>query len=330
MWTTLRAWSHSLAAGTATLPSTIFTIITTAKCAPDSAAYFLKDGKGRDVEKAHKLLLSAAGRMKGKGLKPAREAFNALGHVKQRAMLDALHVLDQSPTITDLVARIQKAVGFPVPLVRIPVFVQRLEGWWFSEIIERLAGKNSMPMSGVSLGLEMDDLRASFAADSLPIDFRDAHPPATAAKDERPFVEQLRLIKLDDKNINWARIDFYRAYAQRSRWVKDDLLSTIQLDGYDALLKEEWERERDWIERAATAADDDVVIVKRGVELYQCMQKNCPPIRPNCTEPFVGRGSYHLLADRKVVGWHRDYLARLNSGSIPSHGKGEESSGDME
>ncbi len=35
------------------------------------------------------------------------------------------------------------------------------------------------------------------------------------------------------------------------------------------------------------------------------------PIRPSVTEPFVTRGSLHLLADEIRIGWHPEFHARL-------------------
>ena len=37
------------------------------------------------------------------------------------------------------------------------------------------------------------------------------------------------------------------------------------------------------------------------------------PIRTGCDEPFITKGSYHLLADEPRVGWHPDFEARLIS-----------------
>lgn len=313
LWTTLRVWSDAVSNGLISLPDTILSIVTTAQCAPNSAAMYLKVGPTRSANEAHKLLLAALSKMKGKTLQPAREAFKSLGNKKQKALLSSVHIIDNSGNINNIKADIRKALGFPVSASRIEAFRERLEGWWFSQVIERLSGLNNKPISAIELGRAMDDLRDSFRVDSLPIDFRTSHPPLGAVADNRPFVEQLRLIKLDDKNINWARVDFYRAYAQRSRWLKDNLLVTQQLSDYDTTLTEQWARERDWREKEAKTGEPDSAITRRGLELYEYLQRSCPPIRTNCTEPYVGRGSYHLLADRKQVGWHRDYMTLLTS-----------------
>ena len=318
LWTTLRAWAEAIMNGVISPPAAILTIITTARAADSSAAGYLKDGLKRDPTKAHELLVKAAARMAGKHLRPAREAFAKLDTKKQRDMVDAIHVVDGSPGITDTGALIRKTLGFPVPSALIPAFYERLEGWWLGQLIERLSGQTKTPISAIALGLAMDDLRDSFRADSLPIDFRTARPPDGAVTGDRKFVEQLRLIDAANTRINWARIDFFRAYAQRSRWLRDNLLALPQLDEYDRVLTEEWERERDRLEERAAEGEPGGDVVKRGAELYDCLQKNCLPIRTNCTEPYVGRGSYHLLADRLLVGWHRDFRELLMAPLTPA------------
>jgi len=50
---------------------------------------------------------------------------------------------------------------------------------------------------------------------------------------------------------------------------------------------------------------------KSGKLLYNRIQDKDIRIRPRCSEPFVMRGSYHLLANRLLVGWHSDFDIRL-------------------
>jgi hypothetical protein len=35
------------------------------------------------------------------------------------------------------------------------------------------------------------------------------------------------------------------------------------------------------------------------------------PVRLDCREPFVARGTYHILADNQQVGWHPEFVERL-------------------
>lgn len=159
----------------------------------------------------------------------------------------------------------------------------------------------------------MDDLRDSFKTDALPIDFLHATPGDIEATDDRTFVRQMRLIKVGDARIRWARIDFYRAYSQRSKWLSDNLLALQQLTDYDEILEEEWKRARDRLAEMTVEGETPELVEKCGLTLFDHCYDNCRSIRPNCTERYVGRGSYHMLADQKTVGWHRDYMRLLDA-----------------
>jgi hypothetical protein len=314
LWKTLRAWSAAVKSGTISPPSAIFTIVTTAKAADGSAASLLKDGADRDVRLAQSLLLSASARMAGATTKAARDAFTLLGPKEQQAMLECVHVVDRAPTIVDVGEAIHETLRFAAPLNRAAVFQEYVEGWWFGQVIDRLSGRTGGPISAHDLDRAIDDIRDSFRADSLPINFQNVYPPEGAVEKDRRFLEQLKLIRISGKLSNWATVDFYRAYSQRSKWLKDNLVAMTQLDEYDACLIEEWERERDRLEAEVRSSESDEGLVLRGGKLYDHLQRTCRPIRPSCVEAYVGRGSYHMLADSTNVGWHPNFRALLAAG----------------
>jgi hypothetical protein len=52
--------------------------------------------------------------------------------------------------------------------------------------------------------------------------------------------------------------------------------------------------------------------IKAGRIIYDWVEKEADiPIRPRCNEPFITRGSYHMLADKREVGWHVEFRSRL-------------------
>jgi hypothetical protein len=52
--------------------------------------------------------------------------------------------------------------------------------------------------------------------------------------------------------------------------------------------------------------------VKLAQEIYDWVEAQAQiPIREKCIENFITRGSYHMLADRGAVGWHPDFIERL-------------------
>ena len=52
--------------------------------------------------------------------------------------------------------------------------------------------------------------------------------------------------------------------------------------------------------------------IKAARIIYDWVEKDADiPIRPRCNEPFITRGSYHMLADKQEVGWHVEFRSRL-------------------
>lgn len=121
------------------------------------------------------------------------------------------------------------------------------------------------------------------------------------------------MIAHTESTLSHARRDYYRAYEQRSRWVRDALINIDDLETYDEQLTEEWERKYDSTSTGLLYLPmvEENDLRKHGRILYDLVMNSSIHIRTKCTTPFVMRGSYHLLADRLAVGWHRDFLQRL-------------------
>jgi hypothetical protein len=184
-----------------------------------------------------------------------------------------------------------------------------LEGWWLAQVIDRLMARTNTPITGESITRKTVDIAEQLRRDALPIDFRHADPPDPIAADgdQRIFVCQLRLIGLLASRIESAIRNYYRASAQRSRWLRDDPSLADELTNYDLRLIDEWrwrfDRELEDLEGEMCPE----LQVKAARRLFNEIQDLALHIRPNCTEPYVMRGCYHILADGRRVGWHPDY-----------------------
>ena len=120
------------------------------------------------------------------------------------------------------------------------------------------------------------------------------------------------LLAIGNKRIFHAIRDYFRAFEQRSRWIREELLFVGQLDRYEDQLFEDWEvlfevmREK----LGQDAAED----VKKGAAqiLYERFETGALlSIRSDFIEPFVARGTYHILADNQRVGWHPEFVELL-------------------
>jgi hypothetical protein len=312
LWKTIRIWCEAITAGN--LPEgSLFFLITTAQTADGSAAYYLKPNASRNPESAVQRLNSTAESSISQTNALAYGAYRLLNDEQKRQLIESVFVVDGAPNIHDLDAELKEGVYFAVEQRFLDSFLQRLEGWWYRLAVKHLIDSDAKPIMSEELNSEMTSLREQFKQESLPIDedIMRASVDASGYQD-RLFVHQLRLIKIGNPRIFHAIRNYFRAFEQRSRWVREDLLLIGELDRYEEVLVEEWDilfqQMRDELGNIATEEAKKA----SAQALYRWVETGIlPQIRSNITEPSIARGSYQILSDAKRVGWHLEFRERL-------------------
>lgn len=311
LWKSFRIWCEGLAANT--IPAgTSFYLITTSQTSDGSAAHHLRV-VGRDVATARERLHATAATSTNRDNKSAYEAFLALNEDQQRTLLEAVFVVDSSPTIAELDDRLKAEVRWAAEKQHLDAFVSRLEGWWFRRAIQQLQARDgSSFILSREIEAQMDDLREQFKRDALPIDEDILAATVDASGyQNRVFVQQLRLCNIGAQRVLAAVREYFRAFEQRSRWLREDLLLVGELDRYEQRLIEEWELIFERIKDDLGEETAEEAKVRAAKDVYRWVEESVFPIRASVTEPFVTRGSFHMLSDRLRVGWHPEFLDRL-------------------
>jgi hypothetical protein len=120
------------------------------------------------------------------------------------------------------------------------------------------------------------------------------------------FVQQLKAIGVGGNRVRYAKRDYYRAFAQRSKWTREHVVVDEELEKFEATLIEEWEP------RFGAMCDvhkdaDEPLLQQAGEEIYQWVETDARfPFR-SLTARFLNVGSYHILANDLRVGWHMHY-----------------------
>jgi len=313
LWKTLRIWIEGQNNGTIPQDAQFF-LITTALCGDGTAAAYLRPD-GRDEKMALKHLATTASTSTSETNAPAYQAFSSLNFDARAHLIKAVTVLDSSPLIGQLDERLRQAVFFAVERRFLDSYLQRLEGWWYRRVLRHLLDNNAGPILGEELEAEASRIRAQFKEESLPVDddIMRATVDASGYLD-RPFVEQLNLIGVNQNRVFHAIRNYYRAFEQRSRWMREDLLYVGELDRYEDRLTEEWDllfqQMRD--ELGDDAAED--AKTRAALDLYKWVETGTHHlIRPAVTEPAIARGTYQMLADDLLVGWHLEFRDRLQA-----------------
>ena len=315
MWKTLRIWSTHLSEGTVSLPRTALSLVTTAIAPASSIASMLRREPGRNTGAALKELQKVARDSENASLKSAFSAFNGLSVQQQRTLVDAITVIDGSPDIAAIADRIRDKLRLAVDRQYRDALYERLEGWWLGKVIEQLRSATPIPVVGFEVYEKVRSIAQQFGPEGLPIDYLDARPESMdPVGDTRMFVRQLRAIDIGIARIEKAMLDFYRAFEQRSRWAREELLIGDEVELYERRLIDEWERFSMALGEELSPAATEMEQRKVGRQIFNWMEQTADlRIRPSVTEPYVMRGSYHLLADGSAprVWWHPKFLDRV-------------------
>lgn len=321
IWKTLRVWIVGRASGRL-VQSDFLCLVTTGSASAGSAASHLKTSE-RDVAAALTRLDSTAASSTNADNAAAYSAYKALTLPERQALLERVTVIDAAPTVVDLDQELRQEVFWAVERRHQQAFLDRLEGWWFRRAIQQLTTDAAHRIGSVEIEAYMAELREQFKQESLPIDedlLDFALDDETAAAHAgHTFVKQIELVAAGKRRIASAIRDYYRAYEQRSRWLREDLVVGLDLRRYEKRLAEEWGSVFDAMEDelGAKATEDAKRAAARRVLAWA--EGADLPIRQGVTAPFLCRGSLHMLADELRIGWHPDF-AELLAGALAAAG----------
>ena len=311
LWKTIHNWIKEAAVNHAAL-----FLMTTATADDNTIANRLRAGAGRDTGAALIALERVARTATGATNADYYTAFLGLPPEERAALVERIKVVDGAANAVDLTAALLLAVRKAVRPQRREALVERLRGWWHGRAINHLDLVARHHLDRVSLAEvegRLNEISESLRDGNLPIDFAQMPDPGpdAADTDTRIFVEQLRLVCMANARVRQCIYDHNRAYAQRSKWLREDLVTVGELGNYDALLQDEWRRHFTSVHGTPPAVIDDEPLHQARERFAQLDRSALPRIRPEVSAGYVGSGSLHVLADRLVIGWHPEWLEHL-------------------
>ena len=247
VWRTIKVWVDLVKSDTSFLKSTKFLILTTAKAPDGTAASYLKPKSkeaGRDEKSAYAILKNVAKTSQNTAHKAYYESFINLGDQLAEKLVNNIYVIDGSSDIVDVKNDIRKSIRYgSLPKYEQRIF-ERLEGWWYDKSIDYLVSGQLVFINQKQIRSLIASIRDEYTDDNLPINipFLDEIDIDNLPEKDRIFYEQLKIICLSNNRIRIAISDYYRAFAQRANWVREDLLYINELDKYEERLIDEWRR----------------------------------------------------------------------------------------
>jgi len=291
-----------------------------------STASFLKNflpvqnGTSDDMKTLTEQAQEALDRSKSDLIRDIAKEFNELTAIEKMDFLTRILILDDTMRIEDIPETIKDRHMRSIRREHRNAVFERLEGWWNDEVIKQLTGNRDEGIFGFEVSDKLAALSEEYKLDNLPITFRGKGPAngIDTERDSRAFVVQLREIGVSSPRIHNAILDYYRAFEQRSEWARENLLVSGEIEEYEDRLVDEWGRYKDVVFEDLDEHSADEVLQRAGKELYKWADQQSGNIeslriRARVTEPYVTRGSFHILADagRPRVYWHPKFLERI-------------------
>jgi hypothetical protein len=219
-------------------------------------------------------------------------------------------VVDAQPVLSDLEALLENGLRLVAPRGKAAQARELLEGWWWPQVCAALSASPVQPIPIAALEAKLDDIRDQLKRDALIADLAHADPSEVdiAEYEAFRFVRQLRVIGLGGNRVRYAKRDYYRAFAQRSKWTREHVVVDQELGRFEATLIEEWEPRFGAMHDTHKGAEaDDALLQQAGQDIYHWVETEARfPFR-SLTARFLNVGSYHILANDLRVGWHRNY-----------------------
>lgn len=318
-WKTIRVWSENITNGLIDVDNTLFNLITTENVPSNSVLYKftginnLDSGIDKIVSKFDEISLKSTNETN----RSAYDAFQKLSIENKKKLILNIRIIDNSIEVSEIDNRIKKQLILSSYPNHLDAFLEILDGWWLKKAIQNLTSNIDF-IDAEELQIKIANIRDSFNSDNLPNHFPD--PLDISDEDvnilkEKKFIKQLEIIQINTSSraVKRAISDFRRAFEQRSKWSRLQLLNIEEQEEYDKKLEDYWRNIFDIMCDEAEGKNKDE-LNNLGYTFYiEQFAKRCPQIkiRDKFNEDFLTRGSYQMLSDMKKVGWHPNYKKEI-------------------
>ena len=319
VWKSLNLWVEAAQSGRIDLKKVTLCLVTTSQATQRNAIRLLRpDPASRKPLEALDSLLKAGAASTDSTVTGAFARISSLCDAERRALIEAVVLLDGASSAIDLEGALRNALRYAAEPRHQDALLERLEGWWLQRLLRHLSDHSSGLIPVSLIQQKVYEIGGMFRRECLPDDLSGTTVPDEAIPDgdDRHFIRQLRLIGVSQARLRYAQADHYRAFTQRSRWVKEQLLGLEETMAYETRLVDAWSERFEIMREGLQPGVDHPVKASHGHRFYEWIVSEAPArgsfwIRPDFQAEYMTKGSYHMLADVLRVGWHPDYVLLL-------------------
>lgn len=178
LWRTLKVWLDLVSESPDLIAETNFLIITTASAPDNTVAASLKKDSGIKrtpdmVDALYQTLKDVCTESESQSNRRFYEAFLSADENLAKCLINKIYVLDNANNIIDVEKRIRKQVRISCTRKYENKVMERLEGWWYRQVIEGLYSDTPIFISQDQVINYVVSTSQEYANDNLPIDIFD-------------------------------------------------------------------------------------------------------------------------------------------------------------
>lgn len=315
-WRTLKAWIDCINNDYCILNTSKFCILTTNDIAEDSVIESIKNGVNPEIIYKDLYFIAEQGIKNCKNNSNTYKFYDTFLQFDENLAKQLIAKITISPNILnpqEINERILQKIRFFTVRETEKIVFDRLLGWWYERCITCLESEIPIFISFDELRRKISSITHELADDNLPLDVTEKEIESVKQEgDTHNMIQQLELIDSKKNKINTALKSYYKAFAQRSKWIRENLVTPEEMDKYDEKLTEEWEFQFSELTDEIDENTEEDNKKEAGKELYRILMNHNISIREKVDDIMISRGSFNSLANELKIGWHPDYNDRLN------------------
>lgn len=315
-WKSIRVWADNIEQNRIDIDHTKFTLVTTANISESSFLNHFSETKNTEgtlFTKSEILdkLINVANNSTSITNKKGYDLFLSLSNVNRTKLINNISIIDASLSVDDLLTEIKHELRLNIATDKLQLLTDRVIGNWMVFGVKHLT--NRIPeITYKELHSIILDISNSFKEDNLPNDFLDEIKITDEEANHlgtKTFIKQLELISLKTTSrlVKNAISDFRRSYEQRSRWIREQLINITEEEAYEKELVDKWNSLFALLEDKCDGISNEDQLKNLSKVFYTTFFVEKVPniyIKKNFTSEYLIRGSYHILSDKKIIGWH--------------------------
>jgi ABC-3C protein len=315
LWKTIGIWAEAIGDGSLDL-STIdrLILITRAKTVPGSFPSMIVAKKPINEVMAKLRTLAPP------TAKDARSGYDLVLNLAEdqiEALLSRLEIFSSQPSMRELhdIARAYlRKLGFPEH--SFDAAIREFYGWLWEQVLLTIEEPGGILIREGAFYEATVAIRDNYSAERLPLRYAEVEESdishvELSGQGNAIYIRQLEMIGAPETMKRQAVLAYFRAASERADWVSQGNVLPSDLRRFDTELVERWQPKFSLMCCQITKRASARALRDKGLRHYVEIQSECIPVRGQSVPIYLTRGSYHLLADVRKVGWHARFAEML-------------------